>query len=191
MRLIRPLSIILGLTPSLAFAQMSQAAGYDNSTSPLRVVFGLVIVLGVIGAFAWLMKRFNHSKIGGHSVAKIVGGVSLGSRERLVVVELAGHWIVTGVTPGSINSLGSFKISEIERASSNTISIANDQSIVLEKSEEPEVHTAVHSDSPIVSKNDRFRFESRPVVEEVQPVERVVAMANPVLTEIFKRLLKK
>lgn len=187
MRLIQPLSLILGLVPSLAIAQMSQSTSFDASSSPFRVVFGLTIVLGLIGAFAWLMKRLNHSKIGGHSVAKIVGGVNLGSRERLVVVELAGHWIVTGVTPGNINSLGNFKISDFEHASSNTISLANDQNVVLEKNEEPEVH----SQSPIISKNDRFRFESRPVIEEAQPVERVVAMANPILTEIFKRLLKK
>jgi flagellar biosynthetic protein FliO len=187
MRLIQPLFLVLGLSPSLVLAQMSQTASFDDSSSPFRVVFGLMIVLGLIGAFAWLMKRFNHSKIGGRSVAKIVGGVNLGSRERLVVVELAGHWIVTGVTPGNINSLGNFKISDFERASSNTISLANDQSITLEKNEEP----GVHIESPIVSKNDRFRFESRPVIEEAQPVERVVAMANPALTEIFKRLLKK
>lgn len=187
MRFIRPLFAVLGLAPSLALAQMSQAASFDDSSSPFRVVFGLMIVLGVIGAFAWLMKRFNHSKIGGHSVAKIVGGVSLGSRERLVVVELAGHWIVAGVTPGNINSLGSFKMSEIEHASSKPIAIPADNSVVLNNIEEQEVLC----ESPIISKNDRFRFESRPIVEEAQAFERVVAMANPALTDIFKRLLKK
>jgi flagellar protein FliO/FliZ len=187
MRLISPLFAFLAFAPSLALAQVSQAAGFDDSASPFRVVFGLMIVLGVIGAFAWLMKRFNHSKIGGHSVAKIVGGVSLGSRERLVVVELAGHWIVTGVTPGNINSLGSFKISEIERTNSNPIAIPADKNTLFSEIEEQEVMI----ESPIISKSDRFRFESRPVVEEVQPIERVVAMANPVLTKIFKRLLKK
>jgi hypothetical protein len=94
---------------------------------------------------------------------------------------------VTGVTPGHINSLGNFKISDFERASSNTISIASDKSVGPEHNEESQVHI----ESPIVSKNDRFRFESRPVIEEAQPIERVVAMANPALTEIFKRLLKK
>jgi len=187
MRHIRPLFIILGLAPSLALAQMSQAASFDDGSSPFRVVFGLMIVLGVIGAFAWLMKRFNHSKIGGHSVAKIVGGVNLGSRERLVVVELAGHWIVAGVTPGNINSLGSFKISEIERASSSTIALPVDKSILLNEIEEQEVP----NESPIISKSDRFRFESRPVVEQAQPIERAVSMANPALTKIFKKLLKK
>jgi len=188
MRLMKPFFFVLGLVPGLALAQVSQAASFDDSASPFRVVFGLLIVLGVIGAFAWLMKRFNNSKIGGHSVAKIVGGVNLGSRERLVVVELAGHWIVTGVTPGNINSLGNFKISDFEHANPNIISIASDKSVVLEKNEEEDVCI----ESPIVSKNDRFRFESRPVtVEEAQPVDRLVAMANPALTEIFKRLLKK
>jgi flagellar protein FliO/FliZ len=187
MRLIQPLFLVLGLLPGLALAQVSQAASFDDSASPFRVVFGLLIVLGVIGALAWLLKRFNQSKIGGHSVAKIVGGVNLGSRERLVVVELAGHWIVTGVTPGNINSLGNFKISDFERANSNTISMAVDKSVGLEQHEEPEAHI----ESSIVSKNDRFRFESRPVIDEAQPGNRVAAMANPALTQILKRLLNK
>ena len=187
MRSIRLLIIVLGLVPGLALAQASQAASFDDSSSPFRVVFGLMIVLGVIGAFAWLMKRFNHSKIGGHTVAKIVGGVSLGSRERLVVVELAGHWIVTGVAPGNINSLGSFKISDIERTNSSPIAITADKTTLSSETKEQEVII----ESPIISNNDRFRFESRPVVEVVQPHERVVAMANPALTEVFKRLLKK
>lgn len=187
MQHIKPLFAIVILAPSLAFAQMSQAASYDDSSSPFRVVFGLMIVLGVIGAFAWLMKRFNHSKIGGHSVAKIVGGVNLGSRERLVVVELAGHWIVTGVTPGNINSLGNFKISDIEHATTNSIALPVDKSMLLNEVDEQEASNK----APIISKHDRFRFEARPVVEQAQPAERVVSMANPALTEIFKRLLKK
>ena len=187
MQLIKPLFLTLGLVPGIALAQMSQSASFDDSTSPFRVVFGLMIVLGLIGAFAWLMKRFNHSKIGGHSVAKIVGGVNLGSRERLVVVELAGHWIVTGVTPGNINSLGSFKISEMEHTSSKAIALPPGKSISLEVDEDLDMT----SETPIVSRNDRFRFESRPVIEEAQPIGRVAAMANPALTEIFKRLLKK
>ena len=187
MRLIKSLLLSLGLAPSLALAQMAQTASFDDSSSPFRVVFGLLIVLGVIAVFAWAMKRFNNSKIGGNSVARIVGGVNLGSRERLVVVELAGHWIVTGVTPGNINSLGSFKISEMEHLSSNTKAIAADKKIMLEQAEEQEVL----NESSIVPKNERFRFESRPVVEDAQPVQRVVQMANPALTEIFKRLLNK
>jgi flagellar biosynthetic protein FliO len=187
MQLIRPLLLLLALAPGLALAQMGQSSSFDDSSSPFRVVFGLLIVLGVIAAFAWAMKWFNNSKIGGNSVARIVGGVNLGSRERLVVVELAGHWIVTGVTPGNINSLGSFKISEMEHLSSNTKAIAADKSILLEQAEEHEVP----NESIIVSKNERFRFESRPVIDEAQPLQRVVQMANPALTEIFKRLLNK
>lgn len=199
MRLLKPLLLSLALGPSLAFAQMAQASTYDDSSSPFRVVFGLLIVLGVIAAFAWIMKRFNNSRIGGHSVAKIVGGVNLGSRERLVVVELAGHWIVTGVTPGNINSLGSFKISEMEHLNSSTKAVAADKQILLEQSQnqnalqedQQEVSDEEKSESSYISKNDRFRFQSRPVIDEVQSGNRVAAMANPALTQIFKRLLNK
>jgi hypothetical protein len=75
----------------------------------------------------------------------------------------------------------------MEHLSSNTKAIAADKKIMLEQAEEQEVL----NESSIVPKNERFRFESRPVVEDAQPVQRVVQMANPALTEIFKRLLNK
>jgi flagellar protein FliO/FliZ len=39
------------------------------------------------------------------AAAKIVGGVSVGNRERVVVVEVADLWIVVGVAPGRVNAL--------------------------------------------------------------------------------------
>ena len=67
----------------------------------------MVLVLGLIFALAWLARRFGLQRLGGSSVVKVISSASVGARERVVVVELAGTWLVLGVTPGQVNTLHS------------------------------------------------------------------------------------
>ncbi|MBU3603397.1 flagellar biosynthetic protein FliO [Polynucleobacter sp. AP-Kaivos-20-H2] len=96
----------------VAMAQITRVPESDGG--PFRVIFGLLLVLGLIAGLAWAMKKLNHAKIGNQSVAKIVGGVSVGPRERVVVVEIGGNWVVVGVASGQVNSLANFKVSELD-----------------------------------------------------------------------------
>lgn len=75
------------------------------TNSMLKVIIALVIVLAVLAGIAWLLKQFNLQHGNQNTVAKIVGGVSVGSRERLIVVEVADRWLVVGVSPGQITSI--------------------------------------------------------------------------------------
>jgi flagellar biosynthetic protein FliO len=97
---------------SVAFAQVARTP--ETEFGPFKVVLGLILVLGLIAALAWALKKLNHAKIGNQSVAKIVGGVSVGTRERLVVVEIGGHWVVVGVAAGHVSSVANFKISDLD-----------------------------------------------------------------------------
>ena len=76
-----------------------------TSMDTLRATGALLVVLGLIFFLSWFFKRIRVNKIGNTSVAQIVGGVSLGSRERLLVVAVGDQWIVVGVTPGRITAL--------------------------------------------------------------------------------------
>jgi flagellar protein FliO/FliZ len=80
----------------------------------LKMLLGLVVVLAVMAGLAWLLKRLLPGASGSHSVARIVGGVSVGSRERVVVVEVADRWIVVGVAPGSVNGLANLDAGTVE-----------------------------------------------------------------------------
>ncbi|WP_235953477.1 flagellar biosynthetic protein FliO [Noviherbaspirillum galbum] len=70
-----------------------------------QVTLGLLVVLGLMAGAAWLLKRIGVGNAAAGSVAKIVGGVSVGNRERVLVVEVADQWIVVGVAPGRVNAL--------------------------------------------------------------------------------------
>lgn len=65
----------------------------------------LVLVVGMIAAIAWLLRRLGMARAAGGSTIRVVSGVTLSNRERILVVEIADQWIVVGVTAGSINTL--------------------------------------------------------------------------------------
>jgi flagellar protein FliO/FliZ len=95
--------------PSLAFsAEAVQAAAAPSASDSLgRMVFGTVVVLLVIAAIAWVLRRVLPGQGLSHSgVIKQVGGVQLGPRERVVVLEVAGRWLVVGVGQGQMTALG-------------------------------------------------------------------------------------
>jgi len=88
----------------------SAATPAVNGTVPgagglLQVLLGLIAVLALMAALAWFLRRFGVARGGGDSVVKIVGGVAVGSRERVMVVEVGEQWIVVGVAAGRVSAL--------------------------------------------------------------------------------------
>ncbi len=98
----RPLLAAVALlfgAPAYAAEQTASAGGL------LQVVLGLLVVLALMAGVAWLLKRMGVTGVAGSNVARVIGGVSVGNRERVVVVEVADQWIVVGVAPGRVNAL--------------------------------------------------------------------------------------
>lgn len=64
----------------------------------------LLIVIAIPVALVTLrrVRMFNPAS---RQVLRITGGISLGPRERIAVVEVGGRWLVVGVTAQSINLL--------------------------------------------------------------------------------------
>jgi flagellar protein FliO/FliZ len=62
-------------------------------------------VLGLLAVLAWFMKRYGPKAQGGSAHVKLVGALSLGGRERIMVVEVGDQWIVVGASPGRVNAL--------------------------------------------------------------------------------------
>lgn len=96
--------------PLLAAQTVAPVAATSPTLSLLKTILGLAVVLAVMAAIAWAFKRFSPGKLGGPSALRIVGGVSVGSREKVVVVEVADRWLVLGVAPGQVTSLANLDI---------------------------------------------------------------------------------
>ena len=100
---------ILGFLFLLSGTCTQAMAAEKNVTSTAGSIFHilivLILVLGLMVGAAWLLKRFNSSGINSPGGVKVVGGVPVGNRERIIVVEVADQWIVVGVTPTNITAL--------------------------------------------------------------------------------------
>jgi flagellar protein FliO/FliZ len=78
------------------------------TSSPLTVLLGLLFVLIVIFALAWLAKQYNNSGLIGNRTMKVVASMPLGTRERAVLIEVGDKQILVGVSPSSVNALHVF-----------------------------------------------------------------------------------
>ncbi len=101
----RRLAALLPLAlPGLARAAESPAVA-SAAGGLLQVFVGLVAVLGLIAATAWMARRFGVARGGASAVLNVIGSASVGARERVVVVEIGESWLVVGVGPGNVNAL--------------------------------------------------------------------------------------
>lgn len=71
----------------------------------LQIVTALALVTALIVGAAWAMRRFGRLPAGGNSRLRLIGGIHLGQRERIVVVQAGDEQLVIGVTPGCIRTL--------------------------------------------------------------------------------------
>jgi len=96
---------LLAATLICGTACAADQAGSSPVLDMFKVLFGLVVVLGALVGALWLMKRSGLGPAQSGGAVKIVGGVSVGNRERVLVLEVADQWVVVGVAPGRVNAL--------------------------------------------------------------------------------------
>jgi flagellar protein FliO/FliZ len=95
----------LGVISRLASAQQPAAAPSAVTGQALSLLVGMALVLGVIAAAAWLLKRIAPRAYGSSSMLRVIAGAAVGQRERVVIVEVGTTWLVVGVAPGCVNTL--------------------------------------------------------------------------------------
>jgi flagellar protein FliO/FliZ len=105
-----PLAFIFCLLSSGVAAEETRAAYVPpppavSTGSIMQIVFSLLLVLVVIVLVGWLLKRINVAQQGSGNLLKVLGGVSIGQRERIVLVEVKDTWLLIGVGPGQIRTL--------------------------------------------------------------------------------------
>jgi flagellar protein FliO/FliZ len=80
-------------------------ADYMSSDYLLQMIVGLVLVLVCIIALAWFAKRFRYMQSSSVASMQILGGISMGARERVVLMQVGSTRLLLGVAPGCINTL--------------------------------------------------------------------------------------
>lgn len=108
---VRRLGLLLaaGSCPLLAVASTGGEgdSAVVGTSDIVRMVVTLGLVLGAILLVAWVLRRAGG--IGGASRGiQVLASVSVGQRERVVLVDVGGQQLLVGVAPGSVRLLESF-----------------------------------------------------------------------------------
>ena len=98
-------SASLALLPRCCAAASTAAVGAGQA---LQVVLGLGVVLAMIVAAAWAARRLQAIRPQGSGHIRIIEGLALGTRDKLLLVEIDGRRVLLGLTPGRIATLHSF-----------------------------------------------------------------------------------
>jgi flagellar protein FliO/FliZ len=85
-----------------------------TATSLVQSLVGLLIVLALIAGAAWVLKRFAAQPGGASGAVRVIAGAAVGQRERVVLVEVGGTWLVLGVAPGQVRALHTMQKAELE-----------------------------------------------------------------------------
>lgn len=71
----------------------------------LQMFFGLFIIVALIFGMSWLMRRMGRMSGSGTSDLKVISGVSVGQRERVVLIQAGDTQLLVGVAPGQVRTL--------------------------------------------------------------------------------------
>lgn len=96
--------VILSLGPSIVFAQAESTTEFGSATSWLSVFLSLLVVVGVIFVMAFIMRRFTGMQSAGGQI-KSVASLMVGTRERIVVIQVGEEQHLVGVTSTNINHI--------------------------------------------------------------------------------------
>ncbi len=95
--------------PEMATADAGTALGPGQA---LQVVVGLGIVLALIAAVAWMTRRLHRFRPQGGGHIHIIEGLSVGAREKLLLVQVDGCRVLLGMCPGRIETLHAYRENE-------------------------------------------------------------------------------
>lgn len=101
-----PLALIAGAAGAAEGETSSRLAESPLSAASLaNTAMGLLVVLAVMLALAWLVRRFVQTPGLGKGAVRVIGGVSLGARERAVLLSVDDRRILVGIAPGQVRTL--------------------------------------------------------------------------------------
>lgn len=115
---------LLTLILLTCWSTASSATTTENpaSLNLLQVTLSLLLVVGVLIGLSVLFKKFGLNRMAGGSFpVKVIGAVSIGNNQRLMMIEVGDEWILLGVTAQQITNLTSMPRQETAAANSANI----------------------------------------------------------------------
>ncbi|HEY0973713.1 MAG TPA: flagellar biosynthetic protein FliO [Solimonas sp.] len=89
-------------------AHSTAAATPSLAGGAVEMIVSLMLVLGVLFALAWLLKRVQMARGSRAGALRIHAGLTLGGREKVVWIEAGGRHFLLGVTAQAVNLLHAY-----------------------------------------------------------------------------------
>lgn len=112
------LALAAGAEPGRVESAMT---GLPGGGMLLQLTLGLVAVLALAVGLSWLLRRYALPRGG---LIRVIGGLPLGSRERLLLVEVDETRLLLGVTASQIQTLHVFAPATVQPISPPSFRIA-------------------------------------------------------------------
>lgn len=76
-----------------------------SASSIINMIMGLGLVLIIIFLMAWLVRKMGGMQLTGSQKMRLLGGISLGAREKVVLIQVENKRLVLGVAQGHVSAL--------------------------------------------------------------------------------------
>jgi len=111
---------IISILSMLALCGASHATDVTDSPASvnlMKITLSLLLIVGLMIGFAVLAKKFGLNRIqSGPFPVKVIGAISIGTNQRLMVIEVGEEWLLLGVTPQQITTITSMPRQEMPAA---------------------------------------------------------------------------
>ncbi len=102
--LIKTMASVLGVIACPTIANTDSSSSYSSYSAIASIFLSLLVVVGLIFAVAYVMRRFNVTSVNGGQM-KVVASMMAGVKEKVMVIEVAGEQHLIGVTGQQITHL--------------------------------------------------------------------------------------
>ncbi len=103
-------AVVLAIAAPTRAADTASEAPAAPSFEPmadglLGVMLNLGLVIAAIVAFAWIIRRVQGATGNVSGAMRVAGALSVGPKERVLLIDVGERQLVVGVTPGSMRTL--------------------------------------------------------------------------------------
>lgn len=74
----------------------------------IKMITGLFLIVTLILLFSWLVKKIPNTHWRSSTGFRPVGGMVLGPKEKMMLIQVGGRYLLIGVTPASIGLVYDF-----------------------------------------------------------------------------------
>ena len=84
-------------------------SGPVEVTAVFQVLAALIFIIILITALAWAYRRYGYMAGGNGSLMKVIGAISLGGKEKAVLLQIGEEQVLLGVSPGYVRKIHDIK----------------------------------------------------------------------------------